>query len=100
MRTLSIAIILAICTFAIPGFAQDLPDGEGKAVVVKQCTGCHGAENFVDKKKDKDGWKRTVDTMIAYGADINDADAEVILTYLTKNFGKSEFSTKVKSGAH
>ena len=89
---------------ALPSFGDDLPDGTGKDVVVKQCTGCHGAENFVDKKKDKDGWKRTVDTMIAYGADINDADAEVILTYLTKNFaknfGKSEFHSSTKPGTH
>ena len=91
--------IVALLSFSTPTFAQDLPDGPGKEVVVKQCTGCHGAENFVDKKKTKDGWKMTVDTMIAYGADINDADAEVIITYLTKTFGKSALNASAKLGS-
>lgn len=70
--------------------AQDLPDGEGKDVVVKSCTSCHDADNFTSKKHTKPEWKEVVDTMIAYGAEITDAQSDVITTYLAKNFGKGE----------
>lgn len=68
--------------------AQDLPDGPGKDVTVKACTSCHDADNFTSKKHTKAEWKEVVDTMVAYGAEVSDADSEIITTYLAKYFGK------------
>lgn len=94
MRILSATALSLFLISAAPVFAQDLPDGAGKDVVVKACTSCHDADNFTSKKHNKDEWKSVVDTMIGYGAEISDEDSEVIVTYLTKNFGKEAAAAK------
>ena len=87
MRLLPGALLL--CSLLAPAvFSQDLPDGEGKELVVKACTGCHGAENFTAKRNSNEDWKAVVDTMIGYGAEIKGDQSEIVITYLTKYFGK------------
>ena len=89
--TSSVLALFVVAGAAAPrAQAQDLPDGEGKDVVIKSCTSCHDADNFTSKKHTKPEWKEVVDTMIAYGAEISDAQSDVITTYLAKNFGKGE----------
>src|SRR5258708_1088213 len=99
MRTLSAISLSFFLISATPVFAQDLPDSPGKDVVVKLCTSCHDADNFTTKKHTKKEWKSVVDTMIGYGAEITDEQAEIITTYLTKNYGKSAITAKVKAPA-
>jgi len=88
MRTLSATALSLFLISVTPVFAQDLPDGPGKDIVVKACTSCHDADNFTGKKHTKDEWKSVVDTMIGYGAEITDEQTEVITSYLAKNYGK------------
>ena len=95
MRTLSAITLSLFLISAAPVFAQDLPSGPGKDVVVKLCTSCHDADNFTSKKHTKEEWKSVVDTMIGYGAEISDEQAEMIVTYLAKNYGKSAITAKV-----
>jgi cytochrome c5 len=85
-----LALFVVVGAAAPRAQAQDLPDGDGKDVVVKACTSCHDADNFTSKKHTKAEWKEVVDTMVAYGAEISDANVDVITTYLAKNFGKGE----------
>ena len=87
MKTIRVTA-LAVSTFVIPAFAQDLPDGPGKEQTAKACIGCHGAENFTAKRASKDDWKAVVETMIGYGAEIPKDQLETIVNYLAKNFGK------------
>jgi hypothetical protein len=68
--------------------AQDLPDGAGKDVVVKVCTVCHDTARIISKKWTKEEWNATIDKMAARGAMASDEEFEIIVTYLTKNFGK------------
>jgi cytochrome c5 len=68
--------------------AQDLPDGAGKEVVVKVCTVCHDTARIISKKWTKEEWNATIDKMAARGAMASDEEFEIIVTYLTKNFGK------------
>ena len=81
--------MICLFWFAFPVFADDLPDGPGKDLVTKACTGCHGASNFSSKTNTKEDWKAVVDTMIGYGAEATPEQAEIIVTYLTKNLGKT-----------
>src|SRR4051812_42264313 len=97
MRILSAIALSGFLISATPVFAQDLPDGPGKDVVVKACTSCHDADNFTSKKHTKEEWKSVVDTMVGYGAEITDEQAEVITTYLAKNYGKSAITAKTNS---
>ncbi len=68
--------------------AQDtLPAGEGKELVEKTCSGCHGIETALDMARTKEQWKAVVDTMIGRGAELTDKETETVVNYLTKNFG-------------
>jgi competence ComEA-like helix-hairpin-helix protein len=68
--------------------AQDLPDGPGKAEVLKLCRDCHELDTITQENRTKDGWKKTVDKMVERGAEGTDEQFETIVTYLTKNFGR------------
>ena len=71
-----------------PGQSK-FPDGPGKDAVLKICGQCHPADILLGVGKSRDGWAATVDDMVAKGATGSDEELEEIVTYLSKNFGKS-----------
>ncbi len=53
-----------------------------------KCTTCHGADRALRKRKDRAGWEKTVSRMKRYASGlISDADAVVIVEYLTRERG-------------
>lgn len=73
---------------SVQGAPQDtLPAGEGKELVERICTGCHGIETALDQARTEAQWKAVVDTMIGRGAEGTDAEFATVVKYLTKNFG-------------
>lgn len=90
--------ILLALTFALSSaaaFADEsaitLKPGPGTEAVVNNCAACHSLDYpitnapFLDAK----GWDAEVNKMIkVFGAQIDDADAQQIKDYLTKNYGK------------
>src|SRR5262249_40947233 len=76
---------------ALAAWAQaTLPEGENKKVVEKLCLDCHGAENFVGRRLDKEGWEKVIADMITKGAQGSDEDFDKVVAYLVKNFGKEK----------
>ena len=72
--------------------AQDLvklPDGDGKVLVERVCSGCHSLETAVDTARTDPDWRRVVDSMAGRGAKATDAEFDRIVAYLAKNFGKA-----------
>jgi mono/diheme cytochrome c family protein len=67
---------------------RPLPEGEGKNLVQKVCNDCHGPENYLNKHMDKDGWEKVVSDMVEKGATGTDQEYDIVVAYLTKNFGK------------
>lgn len=67
---------------------QDLPDGPGKAEVMKICLDCHDLDTVTAENRTRDGWKKTVAKMGERGAEGTDEQFEAVIQYLTKNFGK------------
>ena len=66
-----------------------LPAGEGKAEVALACSSCHDLSQVITQKKSGANWSATVRKMIsAYQAPVDKDDFEVIVAYLTKNFGE------------
>jgi mono/diheme cytochrome c family protein len=63
-----------------------LPDGEGKAVVQKMCTGCHNLKTVTSKHATKEQWNTIVQQMVSRGADGTDEEIETVINYLAKNF--------------
>jgi competence protein ComEA len=84
MNLLLTLILLA----ADPQEMKLLPDGAGKDVVVKTCLECHGVANFRKARKDSDEWTDSVQDMLDRGAKATSAEADLIVAYLVKNFGK------------
>lgn len=81
--------VVGLClAFALPAAPQsDLPDGPGKPVVEKVCSGCHSFVVFTQSRATKDHWEAVVDDMVSRGAEASDDDITRIIDYLAKNFG-------------
>jgi cytochrome c5 len=62
------------------------PDGDGKALVLANCGGCHDLDMVKNAKHDAAGWKETVTHMVTYGAGITDAQVPTVAGYLAKAF--------------
>jgi competence protein ComEA len=72
----------------LASIAQDLPDGPGKAEVLKVCRDCHDLDTITVENRTQDGWKKTVAKMGERGAEGTDEEFEAVVNYLTKNFGR------------
>lgn len=77
----------AVAAFAsVTLWAQQLPDGPGKAEVQKLCTQCHELSRAVSLRQDRSGWQATVQKMVSLGAKASDSDLESVITYLSTHY--------------
>ncbi|HWU02951.1 MAG TPA: hypothetical protein VN222_09465 [Novosphingobium sp.] len=70
-----------------PGNAATFPAGAGQPQVQAACTACHPAAMVTGKRFSAEKWGEVVDQMIDKGAKVSDADYEVIVAYLARNYG-------------
>ncbi|MCU1261499.1 MAG: quinoprotein glucose dehydrogenase [Bryobacterales bacterium] len=71
-----------------------LPEGEGRDVVVRMCTRCHGAGTFANSRMNRNEWQDEVDDMIARGAVGTNDEVRTVVDYLAANLGGSSGSQK------
>jgi len=71
---------------AATGNQESLPDGDGKAIVVRMCTKCHGATVFATLGMNRAGWENEVAAMVDKGAVGTDDELRRVIDYLAKNF--------------
>jgi len=64
--------------------ADAFPEGTGKAVVLRVCSNCHGADTVVQTLRTRQEWSEVVDQMARFGAEASDQDFDQILDYLVK----------------
>ena len=84
LQALVIALIVASAHVAL---AQDtLPDGPGKAEVLRVCSTCHEAAKATSVKLTREGWVETIDRMKAFGAGGSDEEFAAVLEYLATHF--------------
>ena len=69
---------------------DDLPDGDGKKILLASCTSCHDLKEVTKFRGyyTRSEWRDIVNTMIEYGAKVEDKDVDVLVDYLAKNLGK------------
>lgn len=81
-------VFLLISTLAISaaGAWAQLPDGPGKAVTERVCTGCHEVDRSVAPRQDRDAWQQTIDKMVSLGAEMTEQDYNTVLDYLARNY--------------
>jgi competence ComEA-like helix-hairpin-helix protein len=83
---ISISCVVAVALTA----AQDatLPEGKGKDVLERMCTNCHGLDQVTATRYAKKFWGNVVDDMVSKGAEGSDDDVNLVISYLSRNFGK------------
>ena len=78
---------------------QSLPEGKGRAEFQRICGMCHGVEIVTKLKLSAEQWSGMVDDMVSRGAQGTDDEFDLIVTYLTANFGKSRADGDSKPAA-
>jgi competence protein ComEA len=84
---LPVAFLALLSTRA---WAQDLPEGPGKAETAKICSGCHEVARATSMHLDRAGWQSEMEKMISLGAKGTPEEFESILNYLSKSFPAEE----------
>ncbi len=67
--------------------AQGLPDGDGKQLVTLVCSQCHGLREIEILRDGQQGWRKTVDRMVLYGAQLTPSEADDVTRYLATELG-------------
>ena len=81
------AILITAASLAVAQ-NEDLPEGNGKEVFVRMCSNCHAAKRVTKTRFPKKFWESTVDDMVSRGAEGTEEEAMVVISYLSRNFGK------------
>jgi mono/diheme cytochrome c family protein len=68
--------------------SRQLPDGEGKGLILASCVQCHNLRSVVGQRKDAEDWRRTVHDMVERGAQITGEEAEIISRYFGAHLSK------------
>ena len=63
-----------------------LPDGPGKAELIKICSDCHEVTKATTVRLTRAGWASVIDDMVKGGATGTEKELELVLTYLSTNF--------------
>ena len=93
------ALALAVALAAAPAGARqgagaapgdELPDGDGKKILVAACTTCHDLGEVTKFRGywDRDQWREAVVTMVEYGAPVEEPQIDVLADYLDQHLGK------------
>ncbi len=87
--TAAATILLGLAPSALAEDPNDvLPDGPGKDVVVRACTGCHEAFQISEKPRAPIEWEMTIGKMVDNGAELTPQENDIVYAYLLKHFGK------------
>jgi hypothetical protein len=80
---LVLVLVLAACAGEKQPVAEDL---DGKALVEERCTVCHDLQRVESASKSREGWQSNVERMIDTGAQLNDAEKDAVIEYLTEAY--------------
>jgi len=98
-RVVALAAPILMLVLAVPASAQigrkparpqvTRPDGPVWLVIRKNCTMCHGIDDYAFFALDRAGWQSLIETKhkVSGGADLSDADRSILLDWLVSKFG-------------
>ncbi len=67
---------------------SDTQVASGAVLLEQRCTACHGLARVESTKKDRSEWERTVVRMVNKGAQLSEEEQEILIIYLTENYGR------------
>lgn len=80
-------IVAIVIGFAPTSAAQgQLPEGQGKDLIMKVCGGCHQPERSASVRLTREGWEDVIADMIKRGAKGTDEEFGIILEYLAEHY--------------
>jgi len=85
-----LAGLVATLALAAAGRAQPanpLPSGDGRDLVAVACSQCHYLGTIAKIRNGAAGWRMFVDNMVLRGAQLNPAEIETVVNYLSLNLG-------------
>ncbi len=73
---------------------SNLPEGEGRDLVIENCTACHTASIIKQNRMNRKEWNETIDWMQKNQGmwELETAERNIILNYLAGHLGKKESS--------
>jgi mono/diheme cytochrome c family protein len=102
-------VLVGIAALATPMAAQrrrpnrpppvDLPKGPVREIILRNCTACHGIDDYAFFALDRAGWQSLLETKHkSGGAVLSDQDRNTLLDYLTTKFGPNSQPFKPPQG--
>ena len=82
-----LTLLLAVAMGVPNAVAQNLPEGEGREIVVAACTQCHGLTPILQMRDGTAGWTNMVEEMVLRGAMLSQEEADTVARYLVQSFG-------------
>ena len=76
-----------------------LPEGPGKALVIENCSNCHGVDLITAKRRTPAEWDEVMNRMLANGAPLTDDQSKQVTTYLVTYLGKNAATGNAAAGA-
>jgi hypothetical protein len=67
-------------------WADQMPEGDGKKLVVARCHNCHTLETTITAHHDRKEWDATIQRMIDLGTYLTDDDRKLVVDYLVVNY--------------
>jgi hypothetical protein len=61
---------------------------DGQSLLQERCSVCHDLGRVERAKKTQEEWKATVERMVGQGAQLNEAEQELLIKYLTETYPK------------
>lgn len=70
----------------------ELPDGEGKNILLRACTTCHelGEVTKFRTYYTREDWRDVVVTMVKYGAELKEGETDTLVDYLGQHLSRKE----------
>lgn len=78
---------------------EQLPAGSAKAKTQAACLTCHEARIIVQQRLNKAAWTKEVDKMVKWGAEVDPNDRDLLIEYLSANFGSDRPAYQAPSSA-
>jgi len=94
LLVLLVGLLLAACgeakdETAVPATEQEEATPvalDGKALLEERCTRCHDLGRVERARKTEEEWKATVERMVEKGAQLSQAEQELVIQYLTETY--------------
>jgi competence protein ComEA len=101
MKTIALLAAILVTSLGVLLRAQDdMPEAPGKAMTVRYCTGCHGADQFSSARKSANDWDQTITAMTDKSLTFaSDADYATVLDYLSSCLGPVSKKVNINKAA-